>query len=97
MKGWGGPAGGDDDGCHLAGVGGNCNLGTARRAPVTAREVRAAAGTSALGVVVAPYGGNRGHPRLTVAVIIIAAVQRALREAPLRTIGRHVPFTQHGR
>ena len=29
---------------------------TARRAPVTAREVRAAAGTSALGVGVGPYG-----------------------------------------
>ena len=28
-----------------------------RRAPVTAREVRAAAGTSALGVGVGPYGG----------------------------------------
>ena len=28
-----------------------------RRAPVTAREERAAAGTSALGVVVGPYGG----------------------------------------
>ena len=45
--------------CHLTGVGDNCDLGAARRAPVTAREVRAAAGTSALGVVVAPYGGVR--------------------------------------
>ena len=39
-------------------------------------------------------GGNRGHPRLTVAVIIIAAVQRALREAPLRRYRQRLPYNR---
>ena len=49
---------------------------TARRAPVTAREVRAAAGTSALGVGGGPYEKT--------APFSIVAGLRALREAPLR-------------
>ena len=154
MRGWDGAAGaegpaeGDDDGCHSAGVGGGrYGEGGTRSASDTPRSmsgmwsqcpwgspalrrgagfrgvggccgVRAEQSPAPTGVsnpfaiqpglavivtwvrragVVAPYESNRGHPRLTVAVIIIAAVQRALREAPLRTIGRHVPFTQHGR
>ena len=44
--------------------------------------------------VVAPYESNRGHPRLTVAVIIIAAVQRALREAPLRRYRQRLPCSR---
>ena len=44
-------------GCHSPGLGDNRYRVSGRRAPVTAREVRAAAGTSALGVAVGPYGG----------------------------------------
>ena len=45
--------------CHSPAIGGDCYRVTARRAPVMAREVRAAAGTSALGVG-GPYGENAG-------------------------------------
>ncbi len=41
-----------------------------------------------------PYGGNRGHPRLTVAVIIIVAGVRALREAPLRGYRQRLPCSR---
>ena len=44
--------------------------------------------------VVAPYESNRGHPRLTIAVIIIATVQRALREAPLRRYRQRLPCSR---
>ncbi len=41
-----------------------------------------------------PYGEFRGHLRLTIAVIIIAAVQRALREAPLRRYRQRLPCSR---
>ena len=42
---------------HSSGVGGYCYRVAGRLAPVTARKVRADAGTSALGVGGGPYGG----------------------------------------
>ena len=47
---------------HSTGGGSHCYRVAGRRAPVTAREVRAAAGTSALGVGGGPYGGLRIAP-----------------------------------
>ena len=85
----------DETGCHSTGWGGGRCRGAAGRAPVTAREVRVAAGTSALGVVVAPYGDCRYHFSSTRPGWFSLPGRRAIRESPLRWERRR--FSLQGR
>ena len=65
-------------------------------APVTAREVRAAAGTSALGVGGGPYGGSHDHSQPTVPFLNSSRGQRRDTQVPpyegnvTPFVGRHL-------